>query len=306
MVLKVVNAFFLFSKQSLLLRKISLRTNQHQALPHLNSVVVGNSSKLPEFLVTQKHSLCLLTSILNVMHTLFLGQHRKLFADLFASFWTTDLTNYLDQLATQTLNDSLRRNWFVRSEIMFLIDLLKCGEVREKRLDKKTLQKIGYRVSTFLTEDQISHVLFLFDSVIFENSLYAQSIGQTQYVMLLWKRIYQHICFNGVQTIDPDGLMVSNYGRLVLPAEWPYQPVLNVLRSVTEQAQGGGTPGKIALFSTDSTDVFIMFRASRARSITSLSYVYLIAKDQRFGVLKSHRGIDILDDIASWACRHIP
>lgn len=232
------------SKQSPLLRKMSLRTNQHQALPHLNSVVVSTSTQLPEFIITQKYSLCLLTSILNLLHTLVLGQHRKLFAELFASFWTPDLAKYLDQLANGSINDTLRRNWFIRSEIAFLVDLLKNSEIRQQRMDKITLQKIAYKVSTFLTEDQAEHVLFLFDSVVFDSSLYAQSIGQTQYVMQLWKRIYQHICFDGLQSIDADGLMVSNHGRLVLAGEWPYQPVLSVLRSVTEQAQGKGTPGK--------------------------------------------------------------
>lgn len=227
-----------------MLRNVSLRTNQNQALPHLNSVVVGNSSQLPEFLITQKYSLCLLTSILNLLHTLYLGQHRKLFADLFAVFWTPDLQTYLDQLAIQPINVTLRCNWFLQGEITFLGNLLKSSEVRERRLDKITLQKIAYKVSTLVTEDQVEYILFLFDSVIFESSMYAQSIGQTQYVMQLWKRIYQLICFDGLQSIDPDGLMVSNHGRVVLAAGWPYQPVLNVLRSVTEHAQDGATPSK--------------------------------------------------------------
>lgn len=221
-----------------MLRKLALRTNQHPALPHLSSVVVGTARQLPEFLVTQKYSVCLLTSILNLLHTLHLGQHRKLFADLFALFWTPDLVNYLDQIANQPLNDALRRNWFLRTEITFLVDLLRSAEVRDHRLDKIVVQRIAYRMSTYLTEDQMEPVLFLFNAVVFESSLYAQSIGQTQYVMQLWKRIYQHICFAGVQAIDPDGLMVTNHGRLVLAAEWPYQPVLNVLRSVTEQNMG--------------------------------------------------------------------
>lgn len=238
---------FIYSKQSPLLRKITLRTNQHEALPHLNSVVVGTAKQLPEFLITQQYSLCLLSSVLNLLNTLYLGRHRKLFADLFELFWTPDLTNYLDQVANQPLNDTFRRNWFIRSEIWFLVALLKCEEVRERCLEKITLQKIAYRVSTFLTEDQVNHVMFLFESIIFESSLYAQTIGQTQYVMQMWKRIYQHICFDRTQAVEGDGLMVSNHGRMVLAPGWPYQPVLNILRAVVDQAQGKETPGKVVL-----------------------------------------------------------
>lgn len=245
-----------------MLRNIAQRTNQNAALPHLQSVVVGTASQLPEFLVTQKYSVCLLTSVLNVLHTLHLGQHRKLFTDILVLFWTPDIANYVERLATQPLNEALRRNWFVRSETNFIVDLLKCAELRDHRLDKRTLQAIAYKVSTYLTEDQVAHVVFLFDCVLFECALYAESIGQTPFVMLLWKRIYQHICFEGVRPIEADGLMVLNHGRLVLAAEWPYQPVLNVLRSVTEQA-GKGAPSNVEIQSI-KTSYNITFFDSRS------------------------------------------
>lgn len=227
----------------MLLLKLSLRTNQHEALPHLNSVVIGASTQSPCLIITQNNPICLMTSILNLLQSLLVGQHRNLYSKLITLYWTQELAKYLEQLANEITNDHLRRNWFVRLETHFILSLLKCSELREHVMHKKTLQQNAYKMSTYLTENQVEDVVFLFESVLFKMELYDKSDIFTDSLMNVTKQIYQHICFDDIDPGDDYGMMVSNHDKLVLAAEWPYLPVLKVLRSVTDK-RNADEPGK--------------------------------------------------------------
>lgn len=110
-------------------------------------------------------------------------------------------------------------------------------------MHKKTLQQVAYKMSTYLTENQVEDVVFLFESVLFKLALYDKSDRLTDSLMSVWKQIYQHICFDDLDPGDDYGMMVSNHDKLVLAAEWPYLPALKVLRSVTDK-RIADEPGK--------------------------------------------------------------
>lgn len=221
-------------RQSPLLRRITLRPNPHEALPHLHSVVVNESTGAPDYVFGQQYAVHLCTALVNLLAALHAGQHRRLFSDLLAAMWCPPLQAYIEQLAQRPWNVAVRGNWFVRNELALLAGILKCPAVRDQRISTAVAVQIAYKVSIHLSIDQVEEVLHLFDAVLFEPSHFAASPHIDADVIGLWKDIYTHLSFEHVQLADDYGLMVSDHRQPALPVNWPCAPMTQLLHGVMQ------------------------------------------------------------------------
>lgn len=228
-------------QQSPLLRAITRRPNGHEALPHLHSVVVNERTRAPDYVYGQQYAVHLLTSIVNLLAALHAGQHRRLLADLLQALWQPEagLAGYFAQLAGRPWNEQMRGNWFVRNELALLAGVLKQPALRESRLSAATVLQLAYRVTTYLSEDQVEEVIQLFEAVLFEpGHLNVDRIRFDDRELVPYIELYQTICFAHYEMADDTGLMVSNHQQPALPANWPCAPMLNMLRDIMQPGSG--------------------------------------------------------------------
>lgn len=162
-------------KQSPLLRRITVRPNPHEALPHLHSVVINEATGSPDYVFGQKYAVHLVTSIITLLTALHAGQHRRLFDDLREATWTPAMCVYVEQLATRPWNVHTRGNWFVRNELALLTVLLKSESLRAGKLSATVTRQIAFKVVSHLSEDQVEEVCQIFDAVLFDDSIAASA-----------------------------------------------------------------------------------------------------------------------------------
>lgn len=228
-------------KQSPLLRRITVRPNPHEALPHLHSVVVNETTGSPDYVFGQKYAVHLVTSVFTVLHALHAGQHRRLFGDLLDAIWTPALCAYVERLAAAPWNVHMRGNWFVRNELALLTALLKNDALRAAKVSETVCRQVAFKVVTHLSEDQAEEVCQIFETVLFHESLCTSAAGDLQQqlqtsdaTMATWREIFMGMCLEHVQFDSNIGLMVANHDRPALASNWPCAPLLQILRDVMQ------------------------------------------------------------------------
>lgn len=159
------------------------RQQDHKPLPHLNSIVY-NTQNSPVFIVSDRPTIYFISSLVR-----FYNNTKS--PDKGA--WLNDgICNYIKHFAQHTTFD-LSLNWFLRHEILFILDWLRSAMAQQK-LDKSVQLRLAYKVLTCLTETQINDVLYIFSQFIFNIDIYSQNMNLTLDHMNQMKSTYGKIC----------------------------------------------------------------------------------------------------------------
>lgn len=107
--------------------------------------------------------------------------------------WLNDgIHKYVENFARNT-EFKLSLNWFLRHEILFVLDLLKSSFLQQN-LDKSTQLRLAYKVLVCLTETEINDVLYVFSQYIFNIEMYAHNMNLTAETMNKLKSTYGRVC----------------------------------------------------------------------------------------------------------------
>lgn len=130
----------------------------------------------------------------------------------------------------QSTKSELSLNWFLRHEILFILDCLE-SSVAQQTLDKSIQLRLAYKVIVCLTEAQINDILRIFSQFIFNIEMYTQQMNLTSDKMNQLKSTYGKICaesyFNNTDTQAPVRFLVNKSG--IRPMLFDYFGELSLL-----------------------------------------------------------------------------
>lgn len=168
-----------------MLSSLRQRQQDHQPLPHLHSIVF-NARNAPVFIVSEKPTIYLLSSIVN-----FFNNMKNTKIAIGNGDWLNDgLIGYIGKFAMNT-SWSFPMNWFLRREITFVVDLLK-STAFQQRIDKQTQLMVAYKLLCCLDGTQLNDILHIFSRFIFNIDLYEHKMNVTS--MDEWKSLYAKVC----------------------------------------------------------------------------------------------------------------
>ena len=173
-----------------LLADLKKRSNTHEALPQLDSINMSHQS--PTFILNTNYSIYLMNSLVKLIHQL--NQGKQIFLNGFncLSKNMDALKNYFENLS-QRLNDTLKKNWFLRNEIHFVLNCFKCSLV-QTHFDKRVAQAVAFNLVCYLTADRIADAMYIFDNVIFNIEEYENKLKCSKVSLLQWREVYRIIC----------------------------------------------------------------------------------------------------------------
>lgn len=217
------------SKTSPLLATLAERPSRHSPLPDLQSVVLSSAAGSPTFVFNHRYPVYLLNSMAVLLNSIAMAKRPKLHATLSQHFMLAKpMADYLRAIAAaKPLNKAMVGHWFAQVELTFLAHLLQstdwpaCQELKAR---------IGFAVAVRLTEHQRSHLLALFERVLFNVESYANTCGLQAVLLERWRDIYQ---MQFLMDLWPQktGITIANFDRIILPASWPYELLAIVFRA---------------------------------------------------------------------------
>lgn len=176
---------FHFRNSSGVLSSLRQRQQNHTPLPHLHSIVF-NARNSPVFIVSEKPTIYLLSSIVH-----FFNNMKNTKIPIGNADWLSDaLIGYIEKFAKNT-SWSFSMNWFLRREVTFVLDLLKSSAFQQ-RIDKKLQLMIAYKLLCCLDDTQLNDILYIFSRFIFNIDLYEHKMNVTS--MDEWKSLYAKVC----------------------------------------------------------------------------------------------------------------
>ncbi|KAJ6635703.1 RNA polymerase II-associated protein 1 [Pseudolycoriella hygida] len=210
---------------SLLLASTSPRSNKKNFLPDLDSVQFTKDS--PTLIISEKYPVYIFNGILSLLHRLATRKDENAFNDLMASSMNAVLFDYLKRLSNG-FNENVRKNWFVRNELSFLVNLLRFENIM-KVLDKTTVQKIAFNVIRCCTANELEDLLFILKNVVFNLATYDNVSDVFQTDLDLWYKSY--LLLLGPVTQQTNSLVHVTKNDFLVPNDWFWQPLLIFLNS---------------------------------------------------------------------------
>lgn len=173
----------IYRKSSGILSSYRFRQQDHKPLPHLNSIVY-DSQNAPVFIVSDRPTIYFIGNLVRFYSN---TKYQNKGA------WLNDgIRQYVENFAENT-ECQFSLNWFLRPEILFVLDLLRSSTAREL-LDKSIQLRVAYKVLTCLTETQIDDVLHIFSQFIFNIDMYPKIMDLTAAKMNQLKSTYGKVC----------------------------------------------------------------------------------------------------------------
>jgi hypothetical protein len=176
---------------SLLFQRVKDRSFVCEALVNLGSVIQFNGKKQPALIYGKDNSIILLNSLLRFIKSLYIeGGTNSCYKRLSTIIVSDDMYQYLKSFAALRSKPMLCTNWFMRQEIEFIFNLLKCANSSEIVL------KASCNLLKCLTIDSASIALFFFENVIFNSQFYqnATSIDELN----RWKFLYNGVIISKI------------------------------------------------------------------------------------------------------------
>lgn len=168
-----------FRKSSGILTTYKFRQQDHKPLPHLHSIVF-NARNSPVFIVSDRPTIYLIGSIVRFYN------NTKLPND--GTWLNEGICQYIEKFARDSDTKS-SLNWFLRQEIIFILDLLR-SPLAQTKIDKGIQLQLAYKVVACLTESQINELLQVFSQFIFNIELYPNKMDLTLDAMNQLKSTY--------------------------------------------------------------------------------------------------------------------
>lgn len=149
--------------------------------------MVINNRNSPTFIIPENSSFYLISSLVN-----FYNRNKNLKNLIGSEQWLADaIKTYIQMLATHSKWAARANNWFIQREIETIVNLLKSTTV-QVNIDKRSLLKLSYEIVGCLNDNQLTDILFLFSSFIFNLNLYENHIENIS--MENWKALYAKVC----------------------------------------------------------------------------------------------------------------
>lgn len=172
-----------FRKSSGILSSYKFRQQDHTSLPHLHSIVF-NAQNQPVFIASERPTIHFINSVVR-----FYNNTKYLSDD---SWLDEGIVQYVVHFARNSEAD-MSLNWFLRQEVIFMLDLLKSSAVQSK-IDKKIQLQMAYKVVRCLTEGQTNELLTIFSQFIFNIEMYPNRLNLTLDTMNRLKSNYAQLC----------------------------------------------------------------------------------------------------------------
>lgn len=151
----------------------------------------------------------------------------QIFNDLMTNCMNAVLFDYLTKLSNG-FNRNVRRNWFVRNELSFVVNLLRLKNAL-KVVDNTTVQKIAFNVMCCCTENELVDLLFLLKNIVFNVTVYDNVGDVFQSDMDNWYRSYLPLL--GPMAQQTNSLVHVTSSDFLIPNDWFWQPLLIFLNS---------------------------------------------------------------------------
>lgn len=208
-----------------MLSSSSPRLNRNESLPDLDSIHFANES--PRLVVSEKYPIYILGSIATVLVSLKSKNNETLFNDLMNSCVNNILVNYLQKISCD-FNVNVRKNWFIRNELSFVVNLLRFENIF-KVIDKTTVQKIAFNVMRCCTDNELEDLLFLMRHIVFNASIYDNVMDVFQADMDTW--IGSYLLLLGPIVKQTNSLIHTVQSELLIPNDWFWLPLLIFLNT---------------------------------------------------------------------------
>lgn len=181
---KIIDYEFLWNRTtSGILSSFRFRQQDHQPMPHLHSIVY-NSQNSPVFIVSDRPTIYLISSLVRFYNNTKCPDKGA---------WLNDgIQKYIENFSRNT-EFKLSLNWFLRQEILFVLELLK-SSMAQKTFDKSVQLRVAHKVLSCLTETQINDVLHIFSHFIFNIDMYANNMDLTIETLNKLKSTYGKVC----------------------------------------------------------------------------------------------------------------
>lgn len=177
------NYFFFIRNTSGIFSSYRFRQQDHKPLPHLHSIVY-NARNSPVFIVSDRPTVYFVSSLVRFYNNTKCPDKGA---------WLNDgIHKYIDNFARNT-EFKLSLNWFLRHEILFVLDLLK-SPIAQASFDKSQQLRVAYKILNCLTETQINDVLHIFSQLIFNIDMYPHNMGLTKETLIKLKSTYGKVC----------------------------------------------------------------------------------------------------------------
>ncbi|XP_031621767.1 uncharacterized protein LOC116339840 [Contarinia nasturtii] len=228
------------SKTSGLFSSYRFRQQDHKPLPHLNSIVY-NTQNTPVFIVSDRPTIYFISSLVRFYNNTKWPDKGS---------WLNDgILKYIEQFSHNT-EFKLSFNWFLRHEILFVLDLLK-STLMQQKLDKSIQLQIAYKVLICLTELQINEVLHIFSQFIFNIDMYAQNMNLTVETMDKLKSTYGKLCVECYLNNANSQVKIENFDRIpLLSSDWPGMLLLKLYQTPDDGEDWLYLPEKETIWTT--------------------------------------------------------
>lgn len=215
----------IFSQYSILLASSEPRTNRTESLPDLDSIQFSHDS--PTLIVGEKYPIYIFNGIVAMLDSSAIRNDKTIVNDLMANCMNNVLLSYLNKLSNG-FNVNVRKNWFVRNELSFVINLLRLDGVRNV-LDKSSIQKISFNVIRCCTENELEDLLFILKNIVFNVAVYDNAGDIFQTDMNAWHRSY--LLLLGPLAQQTNSLIHVTHCDFLIPNDWFWQPLLIFLNN---------------------------------------------------------------------------
>lgn len=204
-----------------------------------------------------------------MLQCLAVRKDEKVFNDLLTNCMNDALYGYLKRLSNG-FNVNVRRNWFVRNELSFVVDLLRLKNIPEA-VDKSTIQRIAFNVMCCCTENELEDLLFILKQIVFNVTLYDNAADVFQSDMDVWYRSY--LLSLGPIVQQTNSLVHVIQKDYLIPNDWFWQPLLIFLN--TDQRSDGNVLTKHSFItSLNEKDIIQMtIRLTTLQKRNALNFV---------------------------------
>lgn len=173
---------FFYRKSSGILSAYRFRQQDHKPLPHLNSIVF-NEQNSPVFIVSERPTIYFMCSVARLFNTV----------ELTNETWLNDgIVQYMVHFA-QNIELKLSLNWFLRHEIILILDFLRSSAALTS-IEESLQLNLAYKLLLCLTENQINDILYIFSHFIFKIDMYSHNMNLSSEEMSQMKSTYGKIC----------------------------------------------------------------------------------------------------------------
>lgn len=172
---------FTSSNHSPLLHRCQDRSDIHPALPNLGAVALRSHRHLPILIFSANYPAHLLYSLTSFICKLGKWSHegeRSTTTQLARSwqlFYHRHLVEYLEAIGGKSNkstshnidDDSCRANWFIKVEILLLLNIIKSMRWNQTVIEPTTIVQVGFYLLSRMSQELFMEIVFVFNEVAF-------------------------------------------------------------------------------------------------------------------------------------------